>query len=73
MSIKEEKKKVYVKPAITVAEWDFNEAMCQTTIYNCSNCIRVNEGGNKRVRLNVFEGDIEWKSTDETTNRLINQ
>lgn len=72
MSMKE-KKKVYVKPTITVAEWDFNETICQTAIYNCSNCIRVRESGNKQVRLNVFENDIEWKSPDNTTNRLINQ
>ena len=71
MSMKE-KKKVYVKPTITVAEWDFNEAVCQT-IYKCSNCIRVNEGGSKRVRLNVWDGDVEWKSPDDTTNQLINQ
>ena len=40
MSIKEEKKKVYVKPTITVAEWDFNEDLCEMT-YRASPCINM--------------------------------
>ena len=67
-----ERKRKYIKPEMRVAEWDFNEAVCQT-VYICSNCIRVNDGQSKRVRLNVFDGDITWKSPDDATNRLINQ
>ena len=67
-----EGKRKYVKPEIRVAEWDFNESVCQT-VYTCSNCIRVNDGQSKRVRLNVFDGDVTWKSPDDATNRLINQ
>lgn len=66
MSMKE-KKKVYAKPTITVAEWDFNEAVCHT-VYQCSDCIRVVESGSKRVRLNVWGGEVEWKSPDDIIN-----
>lgn len=45
MSMKE-KKKVYVKPTITVAEWDFNEAVCDDWIMQLSDtrCIKVDPG-----------------------------
>ena len=47
MSIKEKKKKVYVKPAITVAEWDFNEAVCDDNIMLLSNCNRLTIEGTR--------------------------
>ena len=42
----ETKKRKYVKPKLTVAEWDFNEAVCQDAIAHCSKtmCIDVNQG-----------------------------
>lgn len=60
MSIKEEKKKVYVKPTITVAEWDFNEAVCNDDIMLISNCqnLRLVTPGEDGV--SVIENRSEW-------------
>lgn len=44
MSMKE-KKKVYVKPTITVAKWDFNDDLCETT-FRASPCINIRVPGN---------------------------
>lgn len=35
------KKRKYVKPKLTVAEWDFNEAVCEGSVYVQSPCIHV--------------------------------
>lgn len=39
--IMETKKKKYVKPKLTVAEWDFNDAVCEGSVYVQSPCIKV--------------------------------
>ena len=43
-----EKKKKYVKPEMRVAEWDFNEAVCDQVVI-MSNCLDVTVPGNGGV------------------------
>ena len=72
MSIKEEKKKVYVKPAITVAEWDFDKAVCDDNIMLLSTCNIHSERGQVEVQMNNFGGDLTWHDTP-TTSRAQNE
>lgn len=60
--IMETKKRKYVKPKLTVAEWDFNEAVCQQQgIYNNSYCPIIDEpdASTSTARVQTFE-DIDW-------------
>ena len=60
--IMETKKRKYVKPKLTVAEWDFNEAVCQQQgIYNNSYCPIIDEpeGFTSTARVQTFE-KIDW-------------
>lgn len=61
MSMKE-KKKVYVKPTITVAEWDFNEAVCDDNVMILSRCINVRVNGNGGVAAIETRGDYSEDS-----------
>lgn len=66
MSIKEKKKKVYVKPAITVAEWDFDKAVCDDNIMLLSTCNIHSETGRSDIKINTFRGSIDnWNDYDE--------
>ena len=62
--IMETKKRKYVKPKLTVAEWDFNEAVCQQQgIYNNSYCPIIDEEEQRTssaVIQNFYGTDIEW-------------
>lgn len=60
--IMETKKKKYVKPKLTVAEWDFNEAVCQQQgIYNNSYCPIIDEPEQttSSAEIQTFT-DIDW-------------
>lgn len=63
----ENQKKTYLKPAIRVEEWDFNEAVCQTQTYNCSDgykCISIS-GASKRDLVDTYSdyngGSTGWR------------
>ena len=59
----ETKKRKYVKPKLTVAEWDFNEAVCQQQTRTNSYCPFINEDElrTSSVTIQNFYGtDIEW-------------
>lgn len=64
--IMETKKRKYVKPKLTVAEWDFNEAVCEESVYVQSPCIHViddTEGQNHLDHRRTWSADqIEWNS-----------
>ena len=57
----ETKKRKYVKPKLTVAEWDFNEAVCQDGIMVVSNCITSEKGEATQYHVNADSRDeITW-------------
>lgn len=64
----ENQKKTYRKPAIRVGEWDFNEAVCQTQAYNCSDtykykCISIS-GAKERDLVDTYNyngGSTDWR------------
>lgn len=61
--IMETKKKKYVKPKLTVAEWDFNEAVCQQQTITNSYCPFIDEEEQRTssaVIQNFYGTDIEW-------------
>lgn len=62
--IMETKKRKYVKPKLTVAEWDFNEAVCdqQVAIYSYCPTIGGDSGTNTRKDLleNAYDDNIDW-------------
>ena len=66
----ENQKKTYLKPAIRVEEWDFNEAVCQTQAAMCSPrtmCITINNGTQfDGVENRTFEGNTsKWGRLSE--------
>lgn len=66
----ENQKKTYLKPAIRVEEWDFNEAICQNQAVMCSPrtmCITINNGTHlDNVENRNFEGDAsKWGRLSE--------
>lgn len=69
----ETKKKKYVKPKLTVAEWDFNEAVCQSQTFCTSNCFTVTGSGDPNrwagILDDTHEGSPEWHTFGEN-NRL---
>lgn len=67
ISMKKKKKK-YVKPAITVAEWDFNESVC--ALYNNTPCIHVigKEDSNTRADHVQSQTNITWTDWNGTSN-----
>lgn len=70
--IMETKKKKYVKPKLTVAEWNFNEAVCEGSVYVQSPCITVigDENGATHIdhRGTWRDGEITWNNWTDTTN-----
>ena len=56
----ETKKKKYVKPKLTVAEWDFNEAVCQDNTMVLSVCIKSEFGSELQRHINVVDSP-EWR------------
>ena len=63
----ENQKKTYLKPVIRVEEWDFNEAVCQTQAYNCSDaykCISIS-GAKERDLVDTYPdyngGGTDWR------------
>lgn len=66
----ETKKRKYVKPKLTVAEWDFNEAVCQSQTFCISECV-TSETGTIHRYVNVNESNwngIHWQDYNETNN-----
>lgn len=68
----ENQKKTYLKPAIRVEEWDFNEAVCLNQAAMCSPgtrtmCITINNGTQlDNVENRNFEGDAsKWGRLSE--------
>lgn len=58
-------KKEYTKPTAKVVEWDFNEAVCSTTVYNASLCIKIDDdfgGTSSRIdhRSSSDANSITW-------------
>ena len=58
-------KKEYTKPTAKVVEWDFNEAVCSTTVYNASPCISIDDqfgGTSSRIdhRSSSDANSITW-------------
>lgn len=69
----ETKKRKYVKPKLTVAEWDFNEAVCQSQTFCISKCIQVEASDSKPNRyLNITDqsdwNGITWKDYPQGRN-----
>ena len=60
--IMETKKRKYVKPKLTVAEWDFNEAVCQDNTMLLSKCV-ISESGTLNRYVTV-ENDAEWNGPE---------
>lgn len=59
--IMETKKKKYVKPKLTVAEWDFNEAICRDDIMLLSICMSSEKGAAPVHHVNEDRmDDISW-------------
>lgn len=65
----ETKKRKYVKPKLTVAEWDFNEAVCQDNTMLLSLCLKTEQGDVVSRHSNLddpnWNGSIDWKSFEE--------
>ena len=63
-------KKEYTKPTAKVVEWDFNEAVCSTTVYNASLCISIHDefGGTTRIdhRSSSDANSITWNRWDRS-------
>lgn len=64
-------KKKYVKPKLTVAEWDFNEAVCQSQVFCVSDCVRSTVGGYDEDIHYMGRGESNWQKW-ETNNRVEN-
>lgn len=63
-------KKEYTKPTAKVVEWDFNEAVCSTTVYNASLCIKIDDpfAGTARIdhRSSSDANSITWNRWNES-------
>lgn len=64
-----EGKKKYVKPEMRVAEWDFNEAVCDNSVMLLSTCNVTSEVGKSEIKINTFRGEIDWEDFNETTQK----
>ena len=65
-----ERKRKYIKPEMRVAEWDFNEAVCDTILYNtsgCSNLIINGTGGASAMenRPQYTGGHLNWSPVSD--------
>ena len=62
--IMETKKKKYVKPKLTVAEWDFNEAVCTDQTMWRSYCPHIEGSNGSQTRhdhIYTNDGNIQWE------------
>lgn len=59
-------KRTYLKPTLKVAEWDFNEAVCQSQVSMCSTkdmCIRIREANSHDLVSTRWDSE-EWNRID---------
>ena len=63
--IMETKKRKYVKPKLTVAEWDFNEAICEQQVTIYSNCLNVHIPENGGI--DAIDNRGEYVAGDENS------
>ena len=66
----EKEKRKYVKPKLVVAEWDFNEAVCQSPYVN-SYCPIIDEEEQRTSSVtiqNLYGTDIEWNRFPGSSN-----
>lgn len=61
----EKEKKKYVKPLLRVAEWDFNEAVCDDGIMVISTCLNVRVTGNGGI--DAIDNRGEYTTGDENS------
>lgn len=60
----EKKKRKYVKPKLTVAEWDFNEAVCQNSVALLSGRCITSEDGRLEPKEYIYGGSLQWHDYD---------
>lgn len=67
----ENQKKTYLKPAIRVEEWDFNEAVCLNQAAMCSPrnmCIKIDNG--ESADFVKSRGDFEGSGDTSSWNKF---
>ncbi len=61
-NVMKKQKRTYLKPTLKVAEWDFNEAVCQSQVSQCSLkdvCITIREADSHDV-VGTRQDAGEW-------------
>lgn len=64
----ENEKKKYLKPLLKVAEWDFNEAVCQDFVSHTSKtiCIDVPQGQFDPHYTEIITDETRWEDWRQT-------
>ena len=64
------KKRKYTRPDVKISEWDFNESVCDTTVYKASYCTNLivpsSPGVSAIENRNVYDGgSLDWNLVDK--------